>query len=590
MAEFPPGFGGGNIGVDTSLAVGNLQGSTDVVGGSMGMLQDALNAATGAVLPGFPWFQADSNFSSPALADLYRDGRTEIIEGGDSTHGVALGQTYQDGGHVRVLNGTGNLLCEYNTNQVVQSSPAVGQFLAGGAVGITVGTGSFWAGASNTDQLLGLTSRCGLAWASTLDGVTTSSPALADALGNGQLQVAEGTNIGGRNASGSVWLLNGSNGRAIWHVPALGAVLGGIVTANLGGGHQDLVVSTTGGLEILDGRTGAVLATSRGIAMQNSALVTDNADGTVGITIAGYNAQSQGVITHFEVPGTQGSLATEAGAWPMFHHDAQLTGDAGTPAPAPCKPPKTTPHGYYLGASDGGIFTFGNLPYCGSTGDITLNQPIVGMTATPNAGGYWLVASDGGVFSFGNARFHGSTGGIRLNRPIVGMAADRATGGYWLVASDGGIFAFGAPFYGSTGAVRLNQPIVGMAATPDGKGYWLVARDGGIFAFGDARFRGSTGAVRLNQPVVGMAATRDGKGYWLVARDGGIFAFGDARFDGSTGAVRLNQPVVGMAGDPATGGYWLVASDGGIFNFDAPFDGSTGGVHLARPVVAMAGF
>ena len=32
-----------------------------------------------------------------------------------------------------------------------------------------------------------------------------------------------------------------------------------------------------------------------------------------------------------------------------------------------------------------------------------LNKPIVGMAATPTGKGYWLVASDGGVFSFGDA-------------------------------------------------------------------------------------------------------------------------------------------------------------------------------------------
>ncbi len=53
-----------------------------------------------------------------------------------------------------------------------------------------------------------------------------------------------------------------------------------------------------------------------------------------------------------------------------------------------------------------------------------LNQPIVGMAATPNGLGYWFVAADGGVFSFGNAHFHGSTGAMHLNQPIVGMAAD----------------------------------------------------------------------------------------------------------------------------------------------------------------------
>ena len=196
-----------------------------------------------------------------------------------------------------------------------------------------------------------------------------------------------------------------------------------------------------------------------------------------------------------------------------------MTGDAGTAQviEVPCNAPSGAPHGYYLTASDGGVFTFGNVPFCGSTGAIGLNKPVVGMAATHDAGGYWLVASDGGIFSFGDAAFYGSTGAIHLNQPIVGMAATPDGKGYWLVAADGGIFSFGdAAFYGSTGAIHLNQPIVGMAATPDGKGYWLVASDGGIFSFGDAAFYGSTGAIHLNQPIVGMAATHDGEG--LLAR------------------------------------------------------------------------
>ncbi len=248
------------------------------------------------------------------------------------------------------------------------------------------------------------------------------------------------------------------------------------------------------------------------------------------------------------------------------------------------------PPGYWLVASDGGIFTFGHAGFQGSTGGITLNKPVVGMAASADDGGYWLVASDGGIFAFGDAGFFGSTGGMHLNQPIVGMAATPSGRGYWLVASDGGIFAFGdAGFFGSTGGMHLNQPIVGMAATPSGRGYWLVARDGGIFSFGDAAFHGSTGGIHLNQPIVGMAADTSGGGYWLVASDGGIFTFGDAVFRGGTGGIHLNQPIVGMAADISGGGYWLVARDGGIFSFgDAPFAGSTGGIHLNRPIVGMA--
>jgi hypothetical protein len=245
--------------------------------------------------------------------------------------------------------------------------------------------------------------------------------------------------------------------------------------------------------------------------------------------------------------------------------------------------------GYWMVASDGGIFNYGNAGFYGSAGALSLNKPIVGMASLPCRCGYYLVASDGGIFSYGYARFFGSTGAIALNKPIVGMAVTPTGLGYWLVASDGGIFAYGdARFYGSTGAIALNKPIVGMAATQDGAGYWLVASDGGIFAFGDAAFYGSTGAIALNKPIVGMAANPNGGGYWMVASDGGIFAFGNAGFYGSTGALRLNKPIVGMAASPLGRGYWLVASDGGIFSFgDAGFAGSAGALHLNKPIVAM---
>ena len=204
-----------------------------------------------------------------------------------------------------------------------------------------------------------------------------------------------------------------------------------------------------------------------------------------------------------------------------------------------------------------------NAPEC-QTGIVTVGNP--GSSTLPFSGaGYRLVAGDGGLFAFGDAPFYGSTGNITLNRPVVGMATTPDGKGYWLVASDGGLFAFGdAHFYGSTGNIALNKPVVAMAATPDGKGYWLVASDGGIFAFGDAHFYGSTGNIALNRPIVGMAATSDGKGYWLVASDGGIFAFGDAHFHGSTGNIALNKPIVGMAATPNGNGYWLVATDGDL--------------------------
>ena len=163
------------------------------------------------------------------------------------------------------------------------------------------------------------------------------------------------------------------------------------------------------------------------------------------------------------------------------------------------------------------------------------------MAVDPSTGGYWLVASDGGIFSF-NAPFYGSTGAMTLNKPIVGMAADAASTGYWLVASDGGIFSFHAPFKGSMGSVALNKPMVGMAADFATGGYWLVAADGGIFSFGSTPFYGSTGSLALNRPIVGMEANGTGTGYRFVASDGGIFDFGSSEFFGSTGSPVATLP------------------------------------------------
>ena len=132
----------------------------------------------------------------------------------------------------------------------------------------------------------------------------------------------------------------------------------------------------------------------------------------------------------------------------------------------------------------------------------------VGGQPSGGVGGYWINAADGGVFSFGNAQFYGSTGGMRLNQPVVGMASTHDAGGYWEVAADGGVFSFGdAQFHGSTGEHPASTSRwSGMAVTPDGGGYWLVASDGGIFAYGDAQFFGSTGSITLNQPVIGHGA------------------------------------------------------------------------------------
>ncbi len=83
------------------------------------------------------------------------------------------------------------------------------------------------------------------------------------------------------------------------------------------------------------------------------------------------------------------------------------------------------------------------------------------MASTNDGGGYWLVASDGGVFCFGDAPFLGSTGALKLNAPIVSIAPTVDGGGYFLTGYDGGIFNFGdSEFYGSVAGYHLNSFVV----------------------------------------------------------------------------------------------------------------------------------
>lgn len=157
-----------------------------------------MNAASRAVLPGFPWFQADSNFATPAIGHVEGTSANQIVEGGASSAGKAYGKTYTDGGHIRILTASGGLVCEDTTNESINSSPAVGPFLSGGATGIVAGTGPTYPSASQHDDVIAVNASCGQVWSDKLAGTTGyESPALADVLGNGQLQVVATTRTGG---------------------------------------------------------------------------------------------------------------------------------------------------------------------------------------------------------------------------------------------------------------------------------------------------------------------------------------------------------------------------------------------------------
>jgi hypothetical protein len=582
----------------SSPAIGDTTGDgvPKVTIGALGLNDWSFSAPTGVAGAGWPYYTDDTTFSSPALAELSGTGVPDIVVGGDSSPGGTIDHR---GGLVRAVTGEGQTLWQFFTDEIVRSSPAVGDITGTGKASIVFGTGDYWVhqpgGSSDATKIFALDTGGHLQWSRDLGGITMGSPALADVGGTGVADVVMGTAGTLANpAAGTIWVLDGS-GRPLpnWagHPSAGGAVIGGVTTADLNGdGAQDLLVPTGGGFYAYDGRSAQLLfGLDEGQAsFQNSALVTQDAPGVVGITVAGTRPDGTGVVEHYVMPaGSHARLGTIG--WPMFHHDPRHTGNLSVPpltASICGAKVGTTEAGYWFAAADGSIFSFCGASFHGS-GAGAVTGPVVAMTSTPSGRGYWLATSSGGVSAFGDAGFFGSASGRAPGNPVVGMARTGDGRGYWLATASGAVYAFGdAPALGSTGP--LNRPVVGISATVDGRGYWLVASDGGIFSFGDAKFFGSTGAIHLSQPIVALAPTKSGHGYWFVASDGGIFAYGDATFMGSTGALKLNSPIAGMAATADGHGYWLVSADGGVFTFgDAPYLGSGGG-SPTQPITSMA--
>jgi hypothetical protein len=79
------------------------------------------------------------------------------------------------------------------------------------------------------------------------------------------------------------------------------------------------------------------------------------------------------------------------------------------------------------------------------------------MSATVSGAGYWLVASDGGIFAYGDAGFFGSLPSSKNTATITGMARTVDGNGYLFVGSAGQVFSYGsAPNFGDLSTKVLN--------------------------------------------------------------------------------------------------------------------------------------
>ena len=206
-------------------------------------------------------------------------------------------------------------------------------------------------------------------------------------------------------------------------------------------------------------------------------------------------------------------------------------------------------------ASDGGVFSFGDTQFYGSMPGLgfnpagsgkphSLNAPIVGMVPSHDDGGYFMVASDGGVFAFGDATFAGSCPGIGgCSGAAVAVVPDASGGGYWVVTTTGSVYAFGdADNYGAPGP--QSSPISSAVATPDGGGYWILEANGQVFPYGDAGGPGQPAARFRRRPRPGGLDLLhpDGGGYWVVTALGQGVQLRRRPFDGDMSGTHLAGP------------------------------------------------
>ncbi len=530
--------------VQASLAVGNVAANRhpDVTAGEIGQEIYSLSAASGAVLPGWPYPTADSVYSSPALAHLSSGGGTDIVSGGDQTAGSGNGKTYHSGGTLRALNGSGKLLWHFLTNQVIDSSPAVGDLANNGQQDIVFGTGFYYSNVSDTNKLFVLSSTGQLKWSANLGASTWPSPTLADLTGNGQLDVVEPTFTG--TNQGFVYAFN-SSGQLLSGFPVNPApgrfIDGQVTTADLANnGQQDLLVPTPLGLFAYGPNGGAPLFNlgANQVVMQNSALVTQDPNGTLGITIVGQDPQqpSSSLVQHYELHNAK----IGSGGWPQFRHDPRLTGNMSPPA-------------------------LSVLTHNCST---ALPGPVIGLAPEGNGQGYWMANSKGSISECGGASFLGSLGG-HAPSPVVALSPTSGGNGYYMVTAAGNVYNFGdAKWFGSTANIHLPSPVVGFSPLPNGTGYYLTTAAGNVYNFGSAPWQGSLVGRHL-PAVAGVAATANG--YYLATANGSVFNFGGAPWKGSAVNDHIPAPITAITASP--GGYYLATTEGNVYSFGLPYYG-----------------
>jgi hypothetical protein len=621
-------YGGWNRSSSPTIADVNGDGVNDIVHGHQDGWVRVLDAATGNNLPGWPQPAsvrpglAVPVDGSPAVGDIDRDGKNEVVVGAGSTWRT-------ERGGVIVLRRDGSVKCRYealnytNNDNGVFSSPALGDVDGDSYPDIVFGAWDLHVHAidRNCNPISGFPIN--------VEDSTWGSPALYDVDGDGRMEIFIGSDqfAGGFIdwSGGEFRALDWQNGvvRELWKrrsndtffsSASIGDIDGdGKMEVVTGGGHY---YNRNEGRQIWafnieDGtnQPGFPVMTL-GSTMPTPALGDVNKDGVTDVVASshdGYVRALRGNGSLIWQSGLRFNNSSPGGAAqsPII---ADFDGDADNDVGV------GNNWGYFVldganGAEKYAVNIWNSFESAGAVGNFgphgwklitsSFNTPNnqtriqAHNIPTPRRTPPWpMIRKDARHYAAPNSGGDPIPPGY-CSRPVNPKAtpsAKAAPRGYWFLGADGSIYAFGgAPHYGSAnGKLNFFESAVALQPSPTGNGYYILTSAGRIFTFGDAQSFGSMEGTPLNAPIIGMAPTKSNHGYWLLGRDGGIFSFGDATFYGSMGGTALNAPIISMARTPTGRGYWMLASDGGVFSFgDATFWGSTGGLKLNAPIISM---